>query len=239
LEAASVSFLSASRSIFSWVMRRSSSSISSGFESISIRIRLAASSIRSIALSGRWRSVMYLLDKVAAATIALSVMRTPWWTSYFSFSPRRIEIVSSTVRLVDEDRLEAPRQRGVLLDIFAVLVERGRADAMELAARERWLEHVRRIHCAFGLACADERMQLIDEQDDIGCRLQHGFEAFLEFTTVFCSREQRAEVEGEQASALERLRHVAFHDALCQTLDDGGLADAGLADQNGIILRPA
>src|SRR2546430_1117512 len=28
--------------------------------------------------------------------MAPSVMRTPWWTSYFSLSPRRIEIVSST-----------------------------------------------------------------------------------------------------------------------------------------------
>jgi hypothetical protein len=29
--------------------------------------------------------------------MALSEMRTPWWTSYFSFRPRRIETVSSTV----------------------------------------------------------------------------------------------------------------------------------------------
>ena len=29
--------------------------------------------------------------------MALSVIRTPWWTSYFSFRPRRMETVSSTV----------------------------------------------------------------------------------------------------------------------------------------------
>jgi hypothetical protein len=39
-------------------MRRSSSSISSGRLSISIRMREAASSIRSMALSGRKRPVM-------------------------------------------------------------------------------------------------------------------------------------------------------------------------------------
>jgi hypothetical protein len=38
--------------------RRVSSSISSGIESISMRSRLAASSIRSIALSGSCRPVM-------------------------------------------------------------------------------------------------------------------------------------------------------------------------------------
>ena len=52
------SFFSASRSILSWMMRRSRFSISSGLDSTSMRIRLAASSIRSIALSGRKRSVM-------------------------------------------------------------------------------------------------------------------------------------------------------------------------------------
>jgi hypothetical protein len=40
------------------MMRRSISSISVGFESISIRSLEAASSIRSIALSGRKRSAM-------------------------------------------------------------------------------------------------------------------------------------------------------------------------------------
>jgi hypothetical protein len=58
LEASSFSFFTASRSIFSWIRRRSSLSMTSGLESISILMRAAASSIRSMALSGRKRSVM-------------------------------------------------------------------------------------------------------------------------------------------------------------------------------------
>ena len=54
---ASVSLASATRSISSWRMRRSTTSISVGMESISMRSRLAASSIRSMALSGRNRPV--------------------------------------------------------------------------------------------------------------------------------------------------------------------------------------
>ena len=42
-------------------------------------------------------------------------------------------------RLVDEHRLEAPGQRRVLLDMLAVFIERGRADAMQFAARQRRL----------------------------------------------------------------------------------------------------
>ena len=57
-EASSFSLASAWCSISSCMMRRSTSSISVGSESISMRSRDAASSIRSIALSGRKRSVM-------------------------------------------------------------------------------------------------------------------------------------------------------------------------------------
>ena len=57
-DASSVSFASAARSISSWRMRRSTTSISKGIESISMRSRDAASSMRSIALSGRRRAGM-------------------------------------------------------------------------------------------------------------------------------------------------------------------------------------
>ncbi len=57
-EASSFSFFSISRWIFSWITRRSRRSSSSGLESISMRRREAASSIRSMALSGSWRSVI-------------------------------------------------------------------------------------------------------------------------------------------------------------------------------------
>ena len=39
-------------------------------------------------------------------------------------------------RLADEHRLEAPRQRRVLLDVLLVFVKRGGADAVQLAARQ-------------------------------------------------------------------------------------------------------
>ena len=44
--------------------------------------------------------------------------------------------------LADEDRLEAPGQRGILFDVLLVLVEGGRTDAVQLAAGERRLEQV-------------------------------------------------------------------------------------------------
>ena len=48
--------------------------------------------------------------------------------------------------------------------------------------------------------------------------------------------DQRAQVEGDELLVLERLRHVAGDDALGQPFDDGGLAHAGLADEDGVVL---
>ena len=80
-------------------------------------------------------------------------------------------MVSSTVRFIDHDRLETTLQRGVLFDVLAVLVQRGRADAVQLAAGQHGLEQVARIHRAVGLARADDGVQLIDEEDDLALGL--------------------------------------------------------------------
>ena len=151
--------------------------------------------------------------------------------------------MSSTRRLADEDRLEAPLQGGVLLDVLAVLVERRRADAVQLAARQHRLEHVRGVHRALGRARADDRVQLVDEQDDLAGRLgdllEDRLQPLLELAAVLRAGHQRAQVERDDALVLQALGHVAAHDALGQALDDGRLADARLADQDRVVLGAA
>ena len=73
-------------------------------------------------------------------------------------------------RLGDEDRLEAPRECRVLFNVLAIFVERGGADAMELAAGERRFQQIRGVHGAVALAGADESMHLVDEEDDLAVR---------------------------------------------------------------------
>ena len=145
-------------------------------------------------------------------------------------------------RLLDLDRLEAALERRVLLEVLAVLVERGGADGLQLAAGEHRLEDRRRVDGAFGGARADERVQLVDEQDDVAAGadlLEHLLEALLEVAAVAGAGDQRAEVERVELLALQRLGHVVGDDALGQALDDGGLADAGLADEHRVVLRAA
>ena len=146
------------------------------------------------------------------------------------------------VGLADEDRLEPALQRRVLFDVLAELVERGRPDRAELAPGEHRLEQVRGVDRALGLAGADDRVQLVDEEDDLPVRvldlLEDGLEPLLELAAELRSGQQGADVERDQASALERLGHVAGDDALGEALDDRGLADAGVADQHRVVLGP-
>ena len=67
-------------------------------------------------------------------------------------------------RLVDKDRLEAPRQRRVLFDILAIFVQRRRPDAAQLATRQRRFQKVGGIHRTVTLAGADKLVHLVDEQ---------------------------------------------------------------------------
>ena len=147
------------------------------------------------------------------------------------------------VRLVHQHLLEAALQRGVLFDVAAVLVQRGGADAVQLAARQGGFEHVAGVHRAFGLAGAHHRVQLVDEQDDAAALLaelvQHGFQAFLELAAELRPGDERAHVQRQNALVLEALRHFAVEDALRQALHDGGLAHARLADEHRVVLGAA
>jgi hypothetical protein len=144
-------------------------------------------------------------------------------------------------RFAHHDRLESTLERRVLLDVLAVLVERRRANRVELAAREHRLQHVRRVDRPFGGAGTDHRMKFVDEEDDlalgIGDLLQHRLEALLELTAIFRARDQRAHVEPDDRLVLEPLGHVAAHDALRQALHDGGFTDPRLTNQDGVVLR--
>ena len=146
-------------------------------------------------------------------------------------------------RLADHHGLESPLERRVLLDVLAVLVERRGADGVQLAPGQHRLQHVGRVHRPFGCAGADHRVQLVDEEDDLSLRvgdlLEHGLQPLLELAAVLGSGDQRPHVERDDAFVLEAFGHVAAFDAAREPLDNRGLADAGLSDEHGVVLRAA
>ena len=66
----------------------------------------------------------------------------------------------------------------------------------------------------------------------------HLLQALLEVAAILGAGDQRAQIEREDHRVLEHLGHVVVDDALGQTLGQRGLADAGFADVQRIVLAP-
>ena len=140
--------------------------------------------------------------------------------------------MSSGVRRIDEDFLEPAGQRRILLDVLAVLVERRGADALDFAAGQGRLEHVRGVDRPFRAAGADQRVQLVDEQDRVlraADFVHHRLDPLFELAAVLGAGDHHRQVEHDNAAVHQQLGHVAFDDALRKAFDDGRLADARFA----------
>jgi hypothetical protein len=88
----------------------------------------------------------------------------------------------------------------------------------------------------------DERVDLVDEQDDVAAGadlLEHLLETLLEVAAVADCRPRVHPGRGVQLLVAQRVGHLVGHDGLGQALDDGGLADAGLADEHRVVLGAA
>ena len=145
-------------------------------------------------------------------------------------------------RLGHRDGLEAALEGRVLFDVLAVLGERRRADNLDLAARERGLEDVGGVHAALGVAGADDVVHLVDDEDDVADAadlLDEALHAALELAAKLRARHERREVEQIDLLVAQLIGHVALGDALGKALGDGRLADAGLADEAGVVLLAA
>ena len=86
-------------------------------------------------------------------------------------------------------------------------------------------------------------MELVDKQNDLsfgfGNLFENGFQTVFKFATVFRSRHESRQVQGHEALGLENVRHVTGNNSLRQAFHDGGLPDAGLADQHRIVFGAA
>src|SRR5205823_3773467 len=119
---------------------------------------------------------------------------------------------------------------------------RRRTDRLELTARQSRLQDRGRVDRALGRAGADEIVELVDEQDDVaalGDLLHDLLQALLELTAVLRPGDESREVERVDLLALQELWHVVRRDPRGEAFDHGGLPDAGLADQDGVVLRAA
>ena len=110
------------------------------------------------------------------------------------------------VGLADRDGLETALEGAVLFQVLAVFVYGGGADDLDLAARQRRLEDGGGIDGPLGRSCADKRVHLVDEQDDVAGfldLLDALLQAVLELATVLAAGHKGGHVEREQALAAQ------------------------------------
>ena len=145
--------------------------------------------------------------------------------------------------LVELDELEAAREGRVFFKVFFVFLPRRRGAGLYLAARERGLHEVRGVGASGLSARAYEHVRLVDEKDyRLFARLylvEHALEAAFELALDARARFEQPHVEREQRGALYRVGHVALHDAQRESLEDGGLSDARLADEYRVVFAAA
>ena len=85
-------------------------------------------------------------------------------------------------------------------------------------------------------------MQLVDEQHDVldATHLGHDrLDALLELTAVLGARDHQRQVEDDDAAVAQQVGHLVGDDLLGQALDDRGLADPRLAQQDRVVLGAA
>ena len=145
-------------------------------------------------------------------------------------------------RRFDQHLLEAAFEGRIRLDVLAVLVERRGADGLQLAACEGRFEDIGRVEAALRGTCADDGMYFVDENDRIlglAQFVEQLLYAFLELAAELRTRHERRNVEREERFVGNGVGNLAARDAQRQPLDDGALANAGLADQDRIVLLAA
>ena len=115
--------------------------------------------------------------------------------------------------LAHKNNLEAALQGSIFFDVFAVFIERSGADGAQLAPRQRRLEHIARVHGAFGSACSDEGVQLVNEKNDLSVRFlnlfEQGLEPVFKLATILGAGDHGAQVERRYTLGAQNFRNIA------------------------------
>ena len=129
----------------------------------------------------------------------------------------------------DNDLLETSSQRVVFFDVLAVLVQRGRTDALNFATSQSGLENVRCVDGTFSTAGTDKCVEFVDEQDCVlGTTdfVHHCFDTFFELTAVLGTGNHHGKVQHNDSLVGQDLWDFARDDQLSETFDDGGFTNA-------------
>ncbi|OQA12970.1 MAG: hypothetical protein BWY63_03641 [Chloroflexi bacterium ADurb.Bin360] len=142
-------------------------------------------------------------------------------------------------RLANIYRLKAPLKRGVLLDIFAILIQGCCANGVQLSPRQHGFKDIPGIHRPLGFTCTNNCVQLINKEQNLPFStrqfVKHRFETLLKLTTILRACNQRPHIQLKNALVFQALRNIATHNALRQSLNNGSFANTRLANQHRVV----
>src|SRR5688572_1245335 len=98
------------------------------------------------------------------------------------------------------DRLESSFQRTIFFNMLSVLIQRRSPNALDLAARQGRLQHIGGVDGSLCGSCSNQRMQLIDKNDDIASLdyfFHHDLETLFELPAVFGTSNERSQIQGD------------------------------------------
>gem|GEM_PF-6865395 len=142
---------------------------------------------------------------------------------------------------VDIDFLESALESRILFDIFLVLSECCCADDTNLPPSHCRFEDISSIECPFGSSGSDNRMNLVDKENDfifhLRCLIDNLFDSSFELSSILGSSNHPAEIETHNSLVLHSEWDIALGDTKCKPLDNGGFPDSRLSNETGIIFR--
>ena len=174
--------------------------------------------------------------------MALSVMRTPWWSSYFSLSPRRIEIVSST----DGSSTKTGWKRRASAASFSMFLRYSSSVVAPMqCSSPRASAGLSMLEASIAPSalpaptsvCSSSMNRITSPAAATSCstafsRSSNSPRYFAPASSAPRSSERRRRFFSVSGTSPLTMR-------CAKPLDDGGLADAGFADQDRIVLGPA
>ena len=130
-----------------------------------------------------------------------------------------------------DDLLESALQSTILFYTLAIFVEGGGSDALDESTCQSWFHDVGSIHASFCTARANQRVDFIDENDDVRVSFQFlddALDALLKLTSIFGAGNNACHVETQYSLVEEEGTLVALGNHLCQSFYDGTFAHARL-----------
>ena len=144
-------------------------------------------------------------------------------------------------RFVYHDGLETTFERLVFLEILLIFIECCCTYSTQFASCKGWLQNVGSIHCALSATCSDERVDFVDEENDVafsvGYLFDDTFQSFLELAFVLRACYQRTHIQRVELLVFQVFWHVATYNTFCQTFYNGSLTRTRFADKYRIVLR--